>query len=378
VGTGSHDDFGVDWFAVVGSGICLTVFMQVFTATMPPLAVSYIVTPVLIRFLRKGQVTQESLNRIHELPEWNLASRLAQSYVVICVILVYSGGMPILNLIGCMYCLVAYWMDKCCLLKGSHRPPKYDQRLLLTSIPMIRLGVIAHAIVTLWAFGNQNIFPSEWSVFQVFIGGLVGIDEEKYLRVTEEYRQLEGDAKDEIFKDYVHARMLDMGRWSCWLLLVLFFFILVYYFVFVIVLHFLGPLLASYLKARKEKTVQQEAGAAEGQAEQQEAGAAEGQAEQPEGEAKPKASKKGQGLAFADAVDLMVEKNYVPSYKPEQNPEYAVLMQSLTENQSEIEESMRDHAARQSTHGGGFFGSLFGAGQAPEEEEEEPTAIVSV
>jgi len=378
VGTGSHDDFGVDWFAMVGSGICLTIFMQVFTATIPPVATSYIVTPLLIRFLRRGQVTQETLNRIHELPEWNLASRLAQSYCVICVILMYSGGMPILNLIGSLYCLVAYWMDKCCLLKGSHRPPKYDQHLLLTSIPMLRLGVIAHAILTLWAFGNQSLFPSDWSVFQVFLGGLVGINEEKYLKVTDDYGQLEGDAKDEIFKDYVHARMLDMGRLSCWLLLIVFFVFLVYYIVFIIVLHFLGPLLASYLKARKEKD-KQEAEAAEAEAE--------AEAEQPEAEAKagkagtprtPKTPKKGQGLAFADAVDLMVEKNYVPSYKPEQNPEYAVLMQSLTENQSEIEESMRDHAARQSTHGGGFFGSLFGAGQAPEEEEEEPTAIVSV
>jgi len=313
-GQGTYDDFESDWYTSVGSGICLTIVLQVFSSTASPLIMSYFVNPVLIWFFRRGLVTQKILNSVFELPEWELASRLAQSYVVICVVMMYSGGMPILNLVGGLYCLVAYWLDKWCLLKGSRRPPSYTPRLLQVSIAMIPVAAFMHAFVSLWSLGNQNVFPAEWSVLKGFMAGLIGTDDEEYEQVRESYYVSNDETKKNLFRDYLRARLLDMARRSCWLLLIIFLVFLVYYIVTILMSLFLKPIVAPCLIAIRGKC------------------------------AKRKGAAEGEGESFADAAPNMLRLNHIPSYMPHMNPKYKMLVEAM--QSEEVKESIEANEER--------------------------------
>ena len=163
VGSGQFDELSVTWYVSVGSGICLTIFMQVFSTTVPPLIMAFIVKPCLACIVSRGEVVEKKLNKIYELPPWNLSLRMAQSLTVIFVICMYSGGMPVLYLVGFAYAIVAYWLDKWCLLHGSSKPPAYNESILNVCMNFLPLAAFLHTVVAGWTYGNQALVPSDWS-----------------------------------------------------------------------------------------------------------------------------------------------------------------------------------------------------------------------
>lgn len=324
LGQGTYDDFDFEWFTAVGSGLCLTILIQVFTATTPGLFMSYVVNPIMIRIFRMGLATQKILNQVYVFPEWNLSCRLAQTTTVIFVIVMYSGGMPVLNAIGCLYCFAAYWLDKWCLLKGSQKPPSYDASLLRLAVNMFPLAGFLHAVITLWCFGNQNVFPASWSALQQFFGSLIDMSEERYLDLTEEYYIASEERRNAIFINYLHARCLDMARWSGWLLLCIFLVFLAYYVTSLLNALFLRPLLAPIVVGLRGKCRRQVRG------------------------------NEDASLCFDAASQGMLSKGLCPSYLMHMNPRYSVLLESLQQGRKEVEDAKRQledsdnslHAAR--------------------------------
>ena len=72
---------------------CLTLNDKVFSTTVPPLIMAFIVKPCLSCCVARGEVVQARLNEIYVLPPWNLSLRMAQTLTVVFVICMYSGGM---------------------------------------------------------------------------------------------------------------------------------------------------------------------------------------------------------------------------------------------------------------------------------------------
>eukprot|EP00928_Gymnodinium_smaydae_P096960 TRINITY_DN8671_c0_g1_i3.p1 TRINITY_DN8671_c0_g1~~TRINITY_DN8671_c0_g1_i3.p1 ORF type:complete len:1119 (-),score=283.36 TRINITY_DN8671_c0_g1_i3:111-3467(-) len=252
IGTGSYDDFTLDWYVSIGSMLCITILGQVFSTTMPPLVMSFCVHPITTRVFGRGQVLQDRLNEVYELPEWNLPLRMAQTMTVIFVIAMYSAGLPVLWAVGFVYCLVAFWLDKWELLRGSKKPPAYRQNVIDICMHMLPLAAFLHTIVACWTMGNQSLFPSAWSrligvaeiVFQITL--------EQYGWSMETYRQGSQEVKRETQAAYVHARILDFAREGCWLLLLIFLVFCAYYIVFWILTIFVKPFIAPFVFALKE------------------------------------------------------------------------------------------------------------------------------
>merc|ERR1719228_282455 len=109
--------------------------------------------------MTQARVTKDSLKEVWVLPEWNIALRMAQSMNIICCIMVYSGGMPILYAIGFLYCMLAYWLDKYALLRGSRRPPGYSAAIIKACMALIPLAAFLHSIFSGFVLGNPRVFP---------------------------------------------------------------------------------------------------------------------------------------------------------------------------------------------------------------------------
>ncbi|KAF4713999.1 hypothetical protein FOZ62_021809, partial [Perkinsus olseni] len=130
-------------------------------AALPPLfagAMKLIMMPLI----GKKKKTQDAMNQVYKLPDFNLALRLAQTMNVLFCTIMYSSSMPILLYIGALYCLVAYWADKVCLLRLSARPPAFTQETVIGAIKLFPLAALLHCLLAFWMLGNQNVFPSDF------------------------------------------------------------------------------------------------------------------------------------------------------------------------------------------------------------------------
>lgn len=252
IGVGNYDDFSVDWYQSVGSSLVLTIFIQVWSTTIPPVINSFIVVPILRCCCGASEVLQERMNASYELPDWNLALRLAQTLNVMFVIFMYSAGMPVLYIIGILYCFIAFWLDKWCLLRGSKKPPAYDAVLMKSVMYMSPGAAFLHTAIACWTFGQQSLFPSNWSILRPLAEAVFDVPFDWYTQVMEQYTYGTKDYKVANERYYFHARMLDFARQGSWLLLIIFLVFCVYYIIFWLIQFLFRPILEPFLFVLKE------------------------------------------------------------------------------------------------------------------------------
>eukprot|EP00929_Paragymnodinium_shiwhaense_P023277 TRINITY_DN14612_c0_g1_i8.p1 TRINITY_DN14612_c0_g1~~TRINITY_DN14612_c0_g1_i8.p1 ORF type:complete len:1429 (+),score=325.69 TRINITY_DN14612_c0_g1_i8:311-4597(+) len=216
LGAGNHDDISPMWFATTGSSILIVVVFQMgYNLVMPPVFI-LLVDPLMVKWARKGLVTQKPLNDAYLLPDWTLSLRLGETLSCIVCVMMYSGGMPCLYLFGCMYCVAAYWVDKWSLLRGSRQPPAYNEFQMKTALRCLPFATVLHVIMGVITFSNQDVLPSDWSAFVGVGEGLIGMDREQYDRIMTVYHGAGSDIKEALFSDYMRARCLDVFRKSTW------------------------------------------------------------------------------------------------------------------------------------------------------------------
>jgi len=312
-GDGVYDEFEQGWFTTVGASICLTMLLQVLSVTTPAVVMSKVVNPLMIKFFTRSRFTQKMINQVYVMPEWQLALRQAQTVTMIFCLIMYGGGMPVLYMIGVVYCGVAYWLDKWVLLRGSLRPPAYDGQIMVMSLHLFPVAALLHSVLTLWMYGNQTLLPSKWGPLAGFYGGLIGVSEERYDELMNTWTSASEPEKRAkgLFDEYVHARGRDMARWSCWLLLIIFLVFLVYYIVYWVIKLFLLPFVKSCLIAIQGKIDERN------------------EKKQPD-----------EGQEWADGKKKMLESNMLTSYRLDQNPDYAILANSMVVTEEELKKSL--------------------------------------
>merc|ERR1712178_201781 len=181
---GRYHDFDRTFFPNVGSSLCITIAMITLSDAAPQYLWSFILNPLIACCYQRGVVTQQKLNKIYELPDWSVSNRLAQVMNAITCVMMYSGGMPALYIVGVVYCFVAYWTDKVVLLRGSCKPPTFNESILVTALTLFPLVAFMHTIVSVWMFGQQNLFPSTWSNLTWLAEGLVGMTREESAEIV--------------------------------------------------------------------------------------------------------------------------------------------------------------------------------------------------
>lgn len=162
-------------------------------------------------------MTQQKLNKIYQLPDWMVSNRIAQVMNAITCVMMYSGGMPALYAVGVVYCFIAYWTDKVVLLRGSCKPPAFNESIIVSAMSLFPLVAFMHTAVSLWIFGQQNLLPSTWSSLTWLAEGLLGMTREDSTRIVGAYKPGIAD-----YGKYMKARSVDLSRDGCVLLFAIF------------------------------------------------------------------------------------------------------------------------------------------------------------
>lgn len=249
---GNFHDFNAEWFVAVGSSLVLTMALQIFSTTMTSPIWSFIVHPIQVWWYRKAMGTQQMMNQLYVLPDFEFAYRMAQTMNVAFVTLMFSGGLPILHLLAAIYCMVAYWADKWCLLRGSRKPPAYNETIFILSSRLFYIAGFFHVVVAVLIYGNQTIFPSSWGSLQDLTGELIGMTVQEYDAVMRAYFVGTEEIRDELFNKYWQARSLDLGRNANWLLCVMLAIFLVYFALRLVWYWILRPLLGPFILTVRE------------------------------------------------------------------------------------------------------------------------------
>lgn len=219
-----YDDFTVGWYLSVAAGYYPVLASQAASCLCILIAMKFVLGPFGRWFKQRNVYVQVILNEANDFAEWNVSGRFAESLTIIFCTMLFSSMMPVVYTIGACYCFVAYWVDKWKLLRDCMRPPNYDDRMVMFAIKVCRIAVLTHLVIAMYAFGCQDVFPTDWgpSWATKFMQGLTGISEARY----DEIMLVHESSGHE---DYQRARLNDLARWGCLPSFVLFIPLFVYY-----------------------------------------------------------------------------------------------------------------------------------------------------
>jgi len=158
----SSDEFSTEWFMTSGVSIILVMMFNILGPHLPPLY-RYLKMQEKIENAKEDPfvaLTQEELNTLHMGPEFHLSTRYAQILVTFYVCYMYSSGIPLLLMIGCVSFLVMYWVDKWFFIRFYRTPPRLNVFLGREASAMIPWAVILHLFMSIWMLGNEEIFVS--------------------------------------------------------------------------------------------------------------------------------------------------------------------------------------------------------------------------
>lgn len=84
----------------------------------------------------------------------------AQNYTYLCVVLMYSAGLPILYPFAAIFYFVLYWVYKGLLLKYYARTTKFNQDIPIQSMGWVKFGLICHIFIASIMLSNNKYFPA--------------------------------------------------------------------------------------------------------------------------------------------------------------------------------------------------------------------------
>ncbi|CAG9323455.1 unnamed protein product [Blepharisma stoltei] len=150
------------WYVKVGS---MFYIMMCINVVSPHLIFNFLVmymTGLWKRF-RSSQTykTQYEIYNAFIGPEFRLATRTSMILTVIFTCFIFSGGIPLLNIIAFLALFVIYWTDKFLILRHYRKPPYYSHHVYSSAIKVMPLCAFFHSCFSLYAYGCDDVFPQK-------------------------------------------------------------------------------------------------------------------------------------------------------------------------------------------------------------------------
>lgn len=152
------EDFSTAWYANVGAGLLLTMGIQLVT---PHIGVVIAGFTIRSRRTKTLAPSQNDLNNMYMGPVFQVPLRYSQVYTYAFVVLVYSSGMPILLWMGTFAFAIFYWVDLFGFVTVFRTPPRTAGLIGQAMVNTIPVGVLMHAGVAIWVFGNTYLFAAD-------------------------------------------------------------------------------------------------------------------------------------------------------------------------------------------------------------------------
>lgn len=83
----------------------------------------------------------------------------AQNFTYLCVVLMYSTGMPILYPFAAIFFFIFYWVYKGLLLKYYGKTTKFNKDIPIKSMWWVKFGLVIHILIGSIMLSHENFFP---------------------------------------------------------------------------------------------------------------------------------------------------------------------------------------------------------------------------
>lgn len=154
-------DFTREWYVQVGSTLTITMIVSVFSPQIANLLIFY-PKGACKRVCCRRYKTQREINIAFTGPDFDIATRYSQILNVVFSSMLYSGGIPMLNVTCCVTMLVLYWIDKFLVLRHYSKPPRFSQELNDKFLSILPLSAALHSAFSLYMLGAEDIFPEHF------------------------------------------------------------------------------------------------------------------------------------------------------------------------------------------------------------------------
>jgi hypothetical protein len=208
-GEGDYPDTTREWFAKIGSNLCLSMFVLMFTNTVPMLLWEGFARCLRRRSARK-KLTQEAMNKALELPDYKLSLRIATYMTSLAVTVMYSGPMPIMLWTATLTAFVLYWYDKFFFLRCCGKPAMQSDSTMVICMRLMPVVIVASLAFMIWTMSSQEVFPSD-PVNQSWYESLSNEFDENSIILFITGR-LNFSSRWGTYRDYIKTRLSDSLR----------------------------------------------------------------------------------------------------------------------------------------------------------------------
>ena len=156
---GDYDDFIRDWYLKVGSAVVVTMLISMVSPHGINAAILYPLKSCKICCCRKRKTTQYELNMLYIGPEHDIAGKTAITLNIISSCFLYSGGIPLLNMICFVSLFLIYWIEKFLIVNYYRKPPVYDQGVNQRLQTILPFAILLHCGFSLYMYGSDAIWP---------------------------------------------------------------------------------------------------------------------------------------------------------------------------------------------------------------------------
>lgn len=155
-------NFTADWYVSVGAGIIIvqltgTVFNQLYNLY---LYYQFAKTKYAAKNNPLLALTQDELNALHLGPQFKLSVRYAQQLSTFFVSLLFSTGIPLLNMIGAFNFIFVYFTEKFLFVNYYRIPPRYNTSISMAATRLMPYAVVMHLIFSIWTLSINQLFAN--------------------------------------------------------------------------------------------------------------------------------------------------------------------------------------------------------------------------
>jgi Cytosolic domain of 10TM putative phosphate transporter/Calcium-dependent channel, 7TM region, putative phosphate len=160
---GKFTDLTRAWYTKVGSTITMTMVISTVFSSMTNLLVFYPLGACKRKFNRmcccKKYKTQKEINLAFKGPDFDIVTRYSQVLNITFTSLLYSSGIPLLNVTCFFTFFVLYWVDKFLILRHYSKPHRLSQELNNSFKSLLPYAAVFHCGFSIWIVGTNDIFP---------------------------------------------------------------------------------------------------------------------------------------------------------------------------------------------------------------------------
>lgn len=169
----------------------------------------------------------------------NPTLRYAKQLTIIFLVLLFSGGMPYLNVAGMFYFAFILLVDKVLFIKWYKKPKPYGGALAKVVANLLPYAVFGHLSFSMWMYTDTTVFPTDAS--DLNLGAGADYSNTTSIDVAADLTDALGSLEDSPF-----ARILGVGSSRWWRMSLPLFFVWLIVLLYIVFKDFLIPFFSEF------------------------------------------------------------------------------------------------------------------------------------